>query len=141
MSSEDAIELQNVISRYTNAVNRREWSELPDLFCEDAIWEAPDIDVHLSGHKAVVEGVPQLVEPTKVLHQLNTPSDISINGDTATARCSIRETGTLGAIRFEALGYYDDVLVRSGTSWKFKHRRFGLIENYGTPISNVGVQS
>ena len=87
-------------------------------------------------------GIPALVEDTTSLIQLNTPSDISIDGEHARAQCSIRETGSIASqgIRFEAHGWYDDELVREHGLWKFSRRTFSLIENYFTPISPLGVQ-
>jgi hypothetical protein len=141
MTSTDAHEIQSIISRYTNCVNRRAWSELGDIFAADAVWTAPAIpDATFHGHAEVVAGIPRLVEDTVSLIQLNTPSDIAIDGDTAKARCSIRETGTNSGVRFEAHGWYDDRLVRENGKWKFAHRTFNLIENYFTPVSTFGTE-
>ncbi len=142
MASNDALEIQSVISRYTNCVNRRDWSLLAGIFAGNAVWSAPAVpNATFEGHAAVVTGIPALVEDTTSLIQLNTPSDIAINGDTATAQCSIRETGSIerDGIRFEAHGWYDDELVRVDGVWKFSRRTFSLIENYFTQISSIGA--
>ena len=141
MATSDAYEIQSVISRYTNCVNRRDWDVLPTIFTQDAVWSAPAVpDATFTGLAAIVAGIPMLVEGTTSLIQLNTPSDIRIDGDTATAQCSIRETGSIESqgIRFEAHGWYDDGLIREAGGWKFSRRTFGLIENYFTPISSIG---
>lgn len=141
MSANDALEIQSVISRYTNCVNRRDWAVLPGLFTETAVWSAPAIpNATFSGLAAVVAGIPALVEETFSLIQLNTPSDITVSGDTAQAQCSIRETGINASVRFEAHGWYDDELVRLDGQWKFAHRTFNLIENYFTPVSSLHEQ-
>jgi len=142
MSTNDAFEIQSVISRYTNCINRRDWTVLPGLFTEDAVWSAPAIpNATFAGLAAVVAGIPVLVEETVSLIQLNTPSDIAISGDTAKAQCSIRETGITAGIRFEAHGWYDDELVRVDGKWKFARRTFNLIENYFTPVSSLHSQA
>ena len=141
MASNDAHEIQSVISRYTNCVNRRDWSVLPGIFTQDAVWSAPAVpDATYTGHALIMAGIPALVEDTTSLIQLNTPSDITINGDHSRAQCSIRETGSIASqgIRFEAHGWYDDELVRENGLWKFSRRTFSLIENYFTPISPLG---
>jgi hypothetical protein len=84
--------------------------------------------------------IPALVEETFSLIQLNTPSDITVSGDTAQAQCSIRETGINASVRFEAHGWYDDELVRLDGQWKFARRTFNLIENYFTPVSSLHEQ-
>ena len=142
MATSDAHEIQSVISRYTNCVNRKDWVVLPTIFTHDAVWAAPAVpDATFSGLAAIVAGIPLLVGGTTSLIQLNTPSDIRILGDTATAQCSIRETGSIESqgIRFEAHGWYDDEMVREDGLWKFSRRTFSLIENYFTPISTLGT--
>ena len=141
MANSEAHEIQSVISRYTNCVNRRDWDVLPTIFTQDALWSAPDLpDATFTGLAAILSGISMLVEGTTSLIQLNTPSDIRNLGDTASAQCSIRETGSIASqrLRFEAHGWYDDELVREAGGWKFSRRTFRLIENYFTPISSMG---
>ncbi len=114
------------------------------MFTANAVWTAPAIPgATFDGHAAIVTGIPTLVEDTTSLIQLNTPSDIAIDGVTATARCSIRETGSIerDGIRFEAHGIYDDELVRNTGVWKFSRRTFTLIENYFSPVAKLGTSA
>ena len=129
--------IQNVVSRYTICVNRRDWSALPALFAPDAVWEAPAVPgAMFVGRDAIVEGIPALVGSTHTLLQLNTPSVILIDGARATAECSIRETGTILAtnMRFEAHGIYEDQLVLRDGAWLFLRRSFTLLENWHVPL-------
>ena len=142
-SINDPYEIQSVISRYTNCVNRRDWTVLPAIFAKDAVWTAPAVpDATFEGLAAICQGIPALVAGTTSLIQLNTPSDIAIMGEEATAQCSIRETGSMAAegIRFEAHGIYDDKLIHVNGAWRFAHRTFTLIENYFSPIATPGAQ-
>lgn len=137
MDSNDALEIQSVISRYTNCVNRRDWAVLPGIFAKTSRWSAPTVpDATFESYEAILEGIPRLVEATTSITQLITPSDIRIDGDRATAQCSIRETGSIAeeGIRFEAHGIYDDELVREDGKWKFSSRLFTLLENYFTQL-------
>ncbi len=121
MANSEAHEIQSVISRYTNCVNRRDWDVLPTIFTQDALWSAPDLpDATFTGLAAILSGIPMLVEGTTSLIQLNTPSDIRNLGDTASAQCSIRETGSIASQSVTLRGAW---LVRRRTgprSWRLE---------------------
>jgi len=121
--------VQTVITRYCDAVTRRDWAALADLFAPDATW---DVIGHVTFHFAgadVVPGIRGIVESTGSLVQINTPALIEIDGDRATARSTIYELGTdkEKAHRFEEPGLYEDVLTKIGGKWKFSARRFTIL--------------
>ena len=139
MSTDDRAAIQNVISTYTNCINRRDWSPLPIIFADGAVWEAPALPISFDGKEAILQGIPAMLAATDILCQLNTPSVITIDGDHAAAQCSIRETGSIvrEGIRFEAHGIYDDKLVKTEAGWQFARRTFTLLDNYFTELQAI----
>jgi hypothetical protein len=128
--------VQNVITRYCDAVTRRDWAALADLFAPGATW---DVIGHVTFHFAgadIVPGIRGIVESTGRLVQINTPALIEIDGDRATARSTIYELGTNkeNTSRFEEPGLYEDVLVKKDGTWRFASRRFTILHFQMNPI-------
>jgi hypothetical protein len=127
--------IQNVISSYSDAVSRRDWALLSDLFTAQSTWEIVGSQFRFQGDK-IAPGVRGMVEPASYLVQLPSQSIIDINVDTANARTLVQEhclyeksplTGEKS--RFHCLGLYTDVLAKRGGRWKFVSRSFSIFNN------------
>ena len=119
--------IQSQISRYTDAVNSRNWDDFPSIFAEDARWEAVGMDMRFDGRDAITGGLSGIVGAMSMFVQMNCPAVISYTGgDRASARSTMYEIGeneTAGT-QFEAYGRYEDELVRLDGRWMFQSRRF-----------------
>ena len=136
-SKTDAEQIQDVILRYNLCINRRDWAGIGAFFAENAVWEAPAVPgARFEGREQIAAQIPKLVGTTDILTQMNTPSLIAVEGDRATAQCTVRETGSIFAAdtRFEAHGIYEDELVRRDGAWLFARRRFVVLENWHYPL-------
>ena len=73
--------------------------------------------------------------------QGNSPAVVDVDGDTATARTSIRETGKVAGQDqgFEYIGIYVDKLVRTPDGWKFAERVCEVIGGFTYPINKLQV--
>jgi len=121
--------VQQVITRYCDAVTRRDWAALAAVFAPHATWDVfGHVTFHFQGD-ALVPGIRGIVESTGALVQMNAPALIEIDGERATARSTIYELGTnLGKTqRFEEPGVYEDVLEKIDGQWKFVSRRFTIL--------------
>ena len=128
MSGSDHMAIQDTITRYCDAITRRDWAALEALFLPDAQWQVIGGPAfHFTG-AALVPGIRGVVETTSSLTQINGPALIEIDGDRANARSTIYEFGeTLDKSgRFEEPGTYDDVLKKSDGVWRFSSRRFTI---------------
>ena len=118
------IAIQNVISRYSNAVTRRDWKAIADTFAPDATWEVIGGPHPMKFTAAQVgPGLKGAIEMTSSLIQLITPSAIEIDGK-ASAHCNIHEFGEMldRKSHFEASGTYDDMLKKVDGEWRFASR-------------------
>ena len=118
--------IQNQINRYTDAVNRRDWSVFPAIYAEDATWEGLGLKLKFAGLAAITEGLSEIVEGFAVFVQMNSPAAIEVDGDRAFARSTIHEHWDTPAdgTRTDVYGRYEDELVKIGGRWMFQARRF-----------------
>jgi len=127
----DVLAIQDVISRYTNAVARREWAAIAATFAPKATWEVVGgpYPFKLEG-AAIGPGLRQTLETTFCLIQLITPPSIEVDGTRATAHLNIHEFGEMldRKSHFEASGTYDDVLEKIGGRWLFVSRLCTIIK-------------
>jgi hypothetical protein len=129
--------IQIAISRYTDAVNSRNWAAFPKIFAEDASWEAIGLDIRFDGLAAITQGLSTIVNDMSRFVQINTPAVIELEGDRASARSTIYELGEYDGpgTFFEAYGTYEDELVKvKNGEWRFQSRRFVRIIRKEGPI-------
>jgi hypothetical protein len=131
---QDKIEIQEQISRYSDALTRRDWAALGATFAPDGSWRVVAEPGYAYSGAEVGPGIRSLVEPANYLVQFNTPALSEVQSDYATARSTILETGEYAAGKFqpfkcrlESFGVYDDELQKISGQWRFKSRRFSFI--------------
>jgi uncharacterized protein (TIGR02246 family) len=118
--------IQQVLNRYTDGANRRDWAQVLDTFHTDGVWSVPGKGIELKGHAAIQPAMAGFVAQMDYFVQMNTPAVIEADGDRATARSTIRECGKFKGRdeAMEVLGSYSDELVRTPQGWKFARRTF-----------------
>ena len=118
--------IQNQINRYTDAVNRRDWSVFLAIYAKDASWEGLRLKLKFEGLAAITDGLSKIVEAMEVFVQMNSPAVIEVDGDRAFARSTIHEHWDIPAegTRTDIYGRYEDELVKIAGAWMFQARRF-----------------
>lgn len=122
----DLIAIAGVIEGYGDAIGRRDFAALADLFVADASWKVgPPFDLHFTG-AAIVPTIAAILETYSFFLQMTQGRVISLAGDKAQARTIIREIGQSadGASGLDNLGRYHDEMIRTPQGWKFASRRF-----------------
>lgn len=132
----DAVAIQDLISNYHEAGSVGDWDRMIATFAPDAVWEFTQSGRRFEGHAAIREAVTAFTAPLEYVAQINAPAVIAVNGDSATARSSIRESGKFAGRNegVEAFGIYHDRLVRAEHGWRFAHRAFELRWLHRVPI-------
>lgn len=138
---DDAFAIQQLLNRYGLVAGQRDWDALVDTFTPDGVWSLPDVEQQHIGREAIKQALIEFAKPTVYIVQLNTPAEIQIDGDTATARCVIREFGRLvdRDEAMEVLGFYTDRLVRTEAGWRFAERRFALRAMHTVALTSIQV--
>lgn len=119
----DRFEIQDLLVRYSQLLDRSAFDDMDDLFTDDAI-----VDYSQTGaicgswpeQKAFIANAFKDFKGTQ--HLLGMPS-ITVTGDTATARAICFNPMVVNDKKVFYVGiWYDDELVRTDTGWRFKKR-------------------
>ncbi len=121
----DRQDISDVLIRYATGIDRRDWPLFRTVFTDDCELDYGEIGTW-NGVDAVTEFMEQAhAMAGHTLHRL-TNQAITVEGDKATARTYID-----GLIMFgdndsgvNAVGFYDDELVRTGDGWRIARRRY-----------------
>lgn len=121
---QDQVAIQQLLNRYTDGCNRQDWDQVLGTFTEDGVWEAAGNE--LQGHAVIQAAMAAFLTQMDYFVQTNSPAVITVDGDTAMARGTIRECGKFAGRdeALEVLGYYEDRIVRTAAGWKFARRTF-----------------
>ena len=121
----DRQDIADVLIRYATGIDRRDWPLFRTVFTDDCELDYGEIGTW-NGVDAVTDFMEQAhAMAGHTLHRL-TNQAIVVDGDKATARTYID-----GLIMFadndsgvNAVGFYDDALVRTDDGWRIARRRY-----------------
>jgi len=136
----DREQIQDLLSRYSYSISVRDYDTIATLFTPDATWELfghPEMKTRFEG-PTLPESIKSIVEPTSTLIQMPSPALIEVDGDRATAACTVNESGDIKPANqyFCMFGRYNDELVKVNGKWLFKARRFTIINLRITPLNS-----
>ena len=119
-------EIERVLIRYATAIDDRDWDLLRSCFTE-----APDVEYEDIGTWDHVDQVVAFMDEAhagigRSNHRLSNMT-VTVDGDQATARTYVHAVLTLAVDPSEwvdAVGSYDDELVRTADGWRIRRRRY-----------------
>ena len=128
----DLFAIYDLVARFDDAVNRRDETEFPKLWSEDAVWEIGDpMPMHVQGAKNVVSKWLEMQAANQWMFRGTFAGVVSVDGSTAIGRWPCIETGTLlvGPDKKTQQGYdnrsvYEDEYVKQDGVWLFSRRRY-----------------
>ncbi len=119
----DRFEVQDLIVRYSQLLDRQRWDEMDALFTDDCVLDytaTGAIRGSWAEHKAFNQSVLPSFQGTQ--HLMGLPS-VVVDGDTATARTICFNPMVVNDKKVFFVGlWYDDELVRTPTGWRFRLR-------------------
>jgi 3-phenylpropionate/cinnamic acid dioxygenase small subunit len=123
----DRIEIDDLLIRYTVAIDTKDWELLDSVYTPDA-----KIDYTTSGgikgeYPEVRAWLAKALAPFTMTQHLISNSVVNVDGDSATARTMVfnpmgRDDGEGGLKLFYVGGWYDDKLVRTEDGWRIAER-------------------
>jgi 3-phenylpropionate/cinnamic acid dioxygenase small subunit len=122
---DDRQEISDLLVRYATGIDRRDWPLFRTVFAEGCELDYGEIGVW-KGVDAVTDFMEQAhAMAGYTMHRL-TNQVITIEGDKATARTYIDGVIMLSDNQagVNALGFYDDQVVRTADGWRIARRRF-----------------
>jgi 3-phenylpropionate/cinnamic acid dioxygenase small subunit len=133
LAMSDREDITEVLVRYATGIDRRDWPLFRTVFTDDCVLDYGEIGTW-NGVDAVTEFMDQShAMAGHTMHRLSNHA-IAVDGDTATARTYIdglimAQDNNSGV---NAIGFYDDELVRTPAGWRIAWRRFTAVR-----ITNV----
>lgn len=122
---EDRLDIVDVLVRYATGIDRRDWPLFRTAFTDDCALDYGEIG-QWNGVDAVTEFMDRShAMAGHTMHRLSNHT-IAVDGDVATARTYIdglimAQDNNSGV---NAVGFYDDELVRTADGWRIARRRF-----------------
>ena len=123
----DRIQIDDLLIRYTVAIDTKDWDLLDTVFTPDA-----KVDYTTSGgtkgsYPEVRAWLAKALAPFKMTQHLISNSVVRVDGDTATARTMVfnpmgTDDGKGGLDLFYVGAWYDDKLVRTPEGWRIAER-------------------
>lgn len=131
-SPADRADLVELLSRYADIADLKEYAELPGLVFTDPVtldFESvagiPRMTVPLADYVQVLRGA---FAPFTATHHAITGHVVEVDGDTATIHAHVRaehwvpaEVAGDGPNRWLVVGFYDDQAVRTENGWRLSH--------------------
>lgn len=130
----DREDIQQLINRYTDGCNRQDWPQVMATFAEDGIWEVQGNEIQ--GHANIQPAMAGFLTQMDYFTQTASAPVITVDGNRATARTTIRECGKFAGRdeALEILGFYEDEIVRGPAGWQFARRRFNGFGMHRFPL-------
>ena len=129
-------DISDVLVRYATGIDRRDWPLFRTVFTDDCQLDYGEIGVWNG-----VDAVADFMEQTHALagqtmHRL-TNQAIRVDGDRASSRTYVDAVIMFGDNQsgVNALGFYDDEIVRTAAGWRIARRRFTQVRltTFGQP--------
>ena len=109
---------------YGRIVDAGDFDRLRDLFTADATAELGGSGQ--SGIDQICERLTTALAPYASWEHRLSDHEVTVTGDTATARCSVNATHTrpVGQVpgEYTVIGVYEDRLARTAEGWRITHR-------------------
>jgi hypothetical protein len=132
----DQLAIHELVSRYADAVTRRDEQAWADTWAEDGEWHV--LGNPAKGREAVVALWNKLMGGLPFVIQLPSAGTISIDGPNGTGRWYITEHGkTADGSGLFTVGVYHDRYRRIDGEWRFARRRFDML--YSGPPDLSGM--
>jgi ketosteroid isomerase-like protein len=126
---EDRFAIGELIDRWSDGTNERDWPALEEVFTEDGVWDvgAP-FAFRIEGNKKIVAHLRELMGPSEYVVQTAHAKVVWLDGNQAKARSTIHEVCRFkDGTGLEMAGTYYDDLIRDDKGWRFKKRTYRCI--------------
>ena len=133
-SHQDLVEVFEVLNRYGEAADRRDWSLYDQVFTADA--SADYGLMNLTGRDSIIALIRNSLGGCGPTQHLLGNHTGELDGDEARASCKVRAfhqgAGDRSADTYEVLGTYYHDLVRTAEGWRTRHLRMDVALELGT---------
>lgn len=134
----DRLEIQDLFSRYTYAIDERNWDGLDDVFTPDAFIDYTEAGGEKGQLPEIKRWLATAMERFPTFQHMVATHKLKLNGDTAESRTILfnpmvlRKDDGEDHVFFVGL-WYNDKLVRTEKGWRIAERREEISYTYNTP--------
>ena len=124
----DREQIGDLLVRYATGIDSKDWPLFRTCFTDDVRADYGDIGLWTDGD-AITEWMRVTHETMPSTKHLLSNVAIELDGDTASARSYVHAVLVVSAepsVWVDAIGQYDDELVRTGDGWRIRARTFSL---------------
>jgi len=127
---EDRILIRELHGTYADASFSGDKQGWLDCWVDDCVWSTTFGES--VGKQAMGDKWDQLWQSMTVLAFFTETGAIEVTGDSATARCYVREVFRMkGSGQTGLIARYDDELVREDGAWKYVKRSYSILQREG----------
>lgn len=130
----DRLDIGEVLARYCQALDTRQWSLLGSVFAPDACCDYGSVGTP-HGIDEIVAAIRGTIEDLDATQHLIGNLQVWLTGDTASASCYLISQhvrhGEPGGEHYMVGGSYKDQLVRSPDGWRISFRRLDRMWSSG----------
>jgi 3-phenylpropionate/cinnamic acid dioxygenase small subunit len=131
-------EITELLIRYATGIDAKDWALLRTCWTEDVDADYGDVG-HFSGADAITGVMEQLHATMGPTYHRLTNFAIAVDGDRATARSYVhallQAVPDDAASWVEAVGHYDDELVRTADGWRIARRATNIARVSARPAA------
>ena len=123
----DRIEIQDLLTRYSSAIDGKDWALLDTCFTKDAHLDYTSAGGPAGDYPKVRAWLEKALAPFPITVHYITNSVVELDGDSAKARTAVfnpmefrNRDGSMH--HFDVGAYYADRLVRTAAGWRIRER-------------------
>ena len=121
LSTDDRLDILDLVSRYNHAVDTGDVDTRAETFREDGLWDSETGGV-IRGREAIREYARSRAPQSHTWKHWTSSPIIEGDGDAATIRQYMLLLGVEGTLRPRMIGTYEDTLRREPEGWRFAYR-------------------
>jgi len=123
LSTEDRLEIAELVARYCWAIDQRRWDGFLDLFTDDCRLDFGDVMGVFEGRAGIERFTTVMTGLDLFMRHYSTNLVVEGDGREAQARSYVLALTGSGAGRNPATGRYEDRLVKVNGRWRIRERR------------------
>ena len=135
-TQEDERQLRKLAYRYARMIDRRNWSEITEVFTDGAVLSGPGYA--MTGHSELTAGLPSIEMYSATMHCVHNQSS-EIDGDRATGElyCIANHLYEKAGVAFKLdMGIrYEDRYERGPGGWRIAERVLALVWQQDLPLA------
>lgn len=135
----DDVALRRIVALFADAAAHADAEAFAALWTDDGRWTiAPPIGADFQGRDAIGDGFAGLMRSWEFLLQAPLNGVLAVDGDAATGRWLVRETGRMADGRSQHNhAFYADRYVRTDGGWRFARRDYRFLLLDDAPVAGT----